>query len=502
MNKKLVILAAASLSIVGCGQKKDWTNFILVNLDDSGYGDFSVNGAIGYTTPNIDRLASQGLRFTHFLAAQPVSGASRAGLMTGCYSNRVGLQGAPMPWMNTGISDEEMTMAQILKQKGYATGIVGKWHLGSYYDFLPLQKGFDEFFGTPYSNDMGLHHPMNGMVYGGDTIKFPPLPVYDGNEVVVQEPSMDSLTTWYTRRAVDFVHRHKDGPFLLYVAHNMPHVPLGVSEKFKGKSRQGLYGDVMEEIDWSVGEIFKAVKDEGLEDNTLIILTSDNGPWLNYGNHAGSAGGLRGGKNTTFEGGNRVQCIMYWKGVTKPGSICNKLASNIDLLPTFAEIADAPLPANKIDGVSILPLIKGDDDAEPRKSFAFYYQTYFGAGGISDGLEAVTDGQYKLIFPHKYHDYGIYLPANDGSEGPIGVSEVDSLELYDLRRDPGERYNVIAQHPDEAKKLMEIADDYRRDLGDGFLGMKGSGVREPGHSTKPGYQTDYLPGRMRKLLGF
>ena len=252
----------------------------------------------------------------------------------------------------------------------------------------------------------------------------------------------------------------------------MPHVPLAVSDKFKGKSEQGLFGDVMMEIDWSVGQVMKALREEGLDDNTLVVITSDNGPWANYGNHAGSAGGLREAKATTFDGGNRIPCIMYWKGHTKPGTICNKLASNIDLFPTFAEITGAPLPERKIDGVSILSLIEGREGANPRESFVYYYN--------KNDLEAVTDGEFKLVFPHKYVTYGAYEPGNDGQPGKLANLEIMKPELYDLRRDPGERYNVVAQYPERVAKLKKIADDMREELGDNLTRKKGKERREPG----------------------
>ena len=294
----------------------DFTNIILVNLDDVGYGDFSCNGAYGYVTPHIDQLAAEGVRFTHFLAVQPISGASRAGLLTGCYPNRIGFAGAPGPDSNYGIHPDEMTMGELLQQQGYATAIFGKWHLGSQRQFLPLQNGFDEYYGLPYSNDMWPHHPQQGEIF-----HFPDLPTYDGNEVAGYNTDQSCLTTDYTTRSIDFIQRNKDKPFFLYLAHSMPHVPLAVSDKFKGKSEQGLFGDVMMEIDWSIGEVWRTVQELGLEENTLIVITSDNGPWANYGNHAGSAGGLREAKATTFDGGNRVPCIVYWKGHTQPGTI-------------------------------------------------------------------------------------------------------------------------------------------------------------------------------------
>ncbi len=459
-------LLAAS-SCVNIVIAADYTNVILVNLDDVGYGDFSCNGAYGYTTPHIDRLASEGVRFTHFLAVQPISGASRAGLLTGCYPNRIGFAGAPGPDSNYGIHPDEMTMGELLKQQGYATAIFGKWHLGSQRQFLPLQNGFDEYYGLPYSNDMWPNHPQQGEVFN-----FPDLPTYDGNEIVGYNTDQSRFTTDYTERSIAFIRKHRDEPFFLYLAHSMPHVPLAVSDKYKGKSEQGLFGDVMMEIDWSIGEVWKTVCELGLEEHTLLVITSDNGPWANYGNHAGSAGGLREAKATTFDGGNRVPCIVYWKGHTKPGTICNRLASNIDLFPTLAEITGAPLPARKIDGVSILPLIEGEESANPRESFVYYYH--------KNDLEAVTDGEFKLVFPHKYVTYGAYAPGNDGKPGQLENVDLKASELYDLRRDPGERYNVLHQYPERAAKLMRIADEKRKELGDNLTRVKGSENRQPG----------------------
>ncbi|MCD8270670.1 MAG: sulfatase [Parabacteroides sp.] len=466
MNSKSLLLAAASAFSMS-GITANYTNFIIINLDDVGYGDFSFNGAYGYTTPNIDQMAAEGVRFTHFLAGQLISGASRARLLTGCYPNRIGFAGAPGPDSDYGIHPDEMTMGELVKQKGYSTAIFGKWHLGDKKQFLPLQNGFDEYYGLPYSNDMWPFHPQQGEVFN-----FPDLPTYDGNEVAGYNTDQSKFTTDYTTRSVNFIKKNKNKPFFLYLAHSMPHVPLAVSDKFKGKSEQGLYGDVMMEIDWSIGEVLKTLRELGLEENTLVVLTSDNGPWANYGNHAGSTGGLREAKSTTFDGGNRIPCVMYWKGVTKSGTTCNKLASNIDLFPTLAEISGAPLPGRKIDGVSILPLIKGEKEANPRESFVYYYN--------KNDLEAVTDGKFKLVFPHKYVTYGAYVPGNDGQPGRLTNIDLMKAGMYDLRRDPGERYDVISQYPEEAAKLMKIADDMRQDLGDNLTRVKGTGRREPG----------------------
>lgn len=464
-HKPLLLVAAAGMATAV--EAADYTNFVIINLDDVGYGDFSCNGAYGYRTPNIDRMAAEGMRFTHFLAGQPISGASRAGLLTGCYPNRIGFAGAPGPGSNYGIAAEEMTMGELLKQKGYHTAIFGKWHLGDARQFLPLQNGFDEYYGLPYSNDMWPKHPQQGEVFN-----FPDLPTYDGNEVVGYNTDQSRFTTDYTTRSVRFIKENRDKPFFLYLAHSMPHVPLAVSDRFKGKSEQGLFGDVMMEVDWSVGEVLRTLRELGLEEKTLVVLTSDNGPWANYGNHAGSAGGLREAKATTFDGGNRVPCFIYWKGVTEPGSVCNRLASNVDLFPTLAEVSGAPLPARKIDGVSLLPLIRGEKGADPRRSFAYYYH--------KNDLEAVTDGRFKLVFPHKYVTYGAYAPGNDGQPGALANLELRHAELYDLRRDPGERYNVIDQYPEAAARLMRWADEVRADLGDDLTRKKGTGRRAPG----------------------
>lgn len=481
MNKIAVPLILACSAMPAWAQKTSKTskaakdkpvNFVIINMDDAGLGDFSYNGAVGYTTPNIDSLASQGVRFTHFLAGQPISGASRAGLLTGCYPNRIGFAGAPGPGNPTGINADEMTMGELVKQKGYATAIFGKWHLGDAPQFLPLQNGFDEYYGLPYSNDMWPNHPLQGTVFD-----FPDLPTYDGNTVVGYNTDQSRFTTDYTDRAVKFIRKNSDKPFLLYLAHSMPHVPLAVSDKFKGKSEQGLYGDVMMELDWSVGQVMKALREEGLEENTLVVVTSDNGPWIAYGNHAGSTAGLREAKATTFDGGNRVPCLMYWKGHTKPASTCNKLASNIDLFPTIAELSGAPLPQKKIDGISIVPLIEGVEGANPREYFVYYLN--------KNDLQAVTDGKFKLVFPHKYQSYEDYEPGNDGQPGLMSAKEVKTPELYDLRRDPGERYNVIGQYPEVVRRLMNVAEEARADLGDDLTRRKGSGRREPGHITTP-----------------
>lgn len=458
--------------------KAQTPNVILIFMDDMGYGDLSCYGASQYKTPNLDRMAAQGIRFTSFMAAQAVCSASRAGILTGCYPNRVGISGALMPDAKIGLNPSEETIAEVVKKRGYKTCAIGKWHLGVQKQFLPLQQGFDEYLGLPYSNDMW---PVN---YDGTPItkemnsrkyNYPPLPLIEGNDKIKEIRTFDDqaqLTTIYTERAVRFIIENKSHPFFLYMAHSMTHVPLAVSAKFKGKSEQGLFGDVMMEIDWSVGEIFKALEKNGLDKNTLVIFTSDNGPWLNFGNNAGSTGGLREGKGNSFEGGQREPCLMWWPGHIAPGTICNKLASTIDILPTLAIITNSPLPEKKIDGVNILPLMLGDENANPRETFLYYYR--------KNSLEAVRKGSWKLVFAHPGRTYVGFKPGADGFPGQVNENYSFEDALYDLRRDPGERYDVKEYYPEVVAELKKLADEAREDLGDDIQKMPGKNRREPG----------------------
>jgi arylsulfatase len=432
--------------------------------------------ATDYQTPNIDQLATEGARFTSFLASQAVCSASRASLLTGCYAERVGIQGALNAFSNVGINPDETIIPEMLKEQGYTSGIFGKWHLGHHKEFLPLQHGFDEYVGLPYSNDMwpvgydGV--PLEGT--GKRKSNYPPLKLFNGNVVIDTIASLEDqakLTTLYTENAVQFIQDHKNEPFFLYMPHSMVHVPIAVSDKFKGKSGKGLFADVMMELDWSVGEILKALKESELDKNTLVIFTSDNGPWLNFGNHAGSADPLREGKGTMWEGGPRVSTVMRWPDKIPAGLECAQIASSIDILPTLAEITGAPLPEKKIDGVSILSLMEGKNEVKPRNQFYYYY------GG---NLIAVRKNNWKLVFPHTYRSYKGMEPGKDGFPGPYGKGRVTELELYDLNNDIGETINLAAQYPEIVKELVVLGDSAREELGDRNQNKKGKAVRKPG----------------------
>lgn len=465
-------LTSRSIGVEHRAPKSTLPNIIIIFTDDQGYADVGVFGAKGFSTPNLDRMAAEGRRFTDFHVTQPVCSASRTGLLTGCYSNRLGIHGALGPNATHGIADTEMTLAQLLKQKGYTTGMAGKWHLGHHPQFLPTHHGFDEYYGLPYSNDMWPLHPE------ARPGTYPPLPLIEGDKVLklgLGHEDQEQLTTQYTERAVSFIERNRDRPFFFYLAHSMPHVPLHVSSKFKGKSKQGLYGDVIMEIDWSVGEVLKTLKKYDLDDNTLVIFTSDNGPWLSYGNHAGSAYPLREGKGTSWEGGTREPCIMRWPGKIPAGTVGKEMLMTLDLFPTIAKLVGADLPKHKIDGLDVWPLIVGKRGAaNPHAAYYTYYEV--------NQLQAVTsgDGHWKLILPHTYRTLGGRPGGKDGIPAKYETVKVTEPELYDLKADNRELRNVAAQHPDIVQRLLAGAEEARQDLGDALTNRKGSGVREPG----------------------
>jgi arylsulfatase A-like enzyme len=449
-------------------------NIVIIFMDDMGYADVGCFGAHGYQTPNIDKLAAAGRKFTNFHVAQPVCSASRTALLTGCYPNRVGIHGALGPSAKHGIHSAEMTIAELVKQKGYATAAVGKWHLGSLPQFLPVKHGFDEYYGIPYSNDMWPYHPQSKKG------AYPKLPMIENDTVVDAEVTPEDqtrLTTEYTERGVHFIENNKNQPFLLYLAHSMVHVPLFVSEKFKGKSGKGPFADVMMEVDWSVGQIVDTLKKNGLEDNTWLIFTSDNGPWLSYGDHAGSAGPLREGKGTCWEGGTRVTGIMKWPAKIPAGTTTDTMMMTIDVLPTIAHVIDAKLPDHKIDGMNCWPIVAGDPGAKnPHDFYAYYYE--------QNQLQAITsgDGRWKLQLPHGYRSLPPDQPQATGGI-PVLYKQVkiEQPELYDLYTDLSESKNLATQFPDQVTKLQQHAETIRAELGDSLMKLpKGSGTREAG----------------------
>ena len=473
--RRLACVASVCLPVISAVAAGRLPNVILILTDDQGYADVGVYGARGFVTPHLDQLAREGTRFTDFHVPQAVCSASRAGLLTGCYPNRVGITGALEPWDKIGLHATELTLPQVMKQKGYATGMVGKWHLGTPVEFLPTHRGFDEFFGLPYSNDEWPFHPEKPGV-------FPPLPLFDGDRVInpgITKHDMEQLTTQYTERALQFIERNKARPFFLYVAHTMPHVPLAVSDKFRGKTRRGLYGDACEEIDWSTGEILAALKKNDLEQDTLVIFMSDNGPWLIYGNHAGSADPLREGKTTAWEGGTRVPFIARWPGHIPAGRVSDDLAMSIDLLPTLAKLIGATLPDHKIDGLDIWPLLSGQAGAKNPHEAYYFYGVPFGVW-VGAELESVRSGPWKLVLPHTYRTLGGNPPGHDGMPAKYQPRPVTAPELYNLDSDVRERENVAAQNPAVMQRLLALAEGCRDDLGDLITKRQGKGVREPG----------------------
>lgn len=460
-----VLMAAATVSAEG-GQMPDHSpNVVIIFADDLGYGDLGCFGATGYETPHLDRMATEGRKFTSFYVAQAVCGASRAALLTGCYPNRLGMLGAPSHATKHGIHEREMLLSELVKQQGYATAVYGKWHLGSHRPFLPLQHGFDDYFGLPYSNDMWPFHPENPRGY-------PDLPLISGNDVSnpkITPEDQTQLTTWYTEHAVEFIAEHRERPFLLYLAHSMPHVPLFVSDKFAQKTERGLFGDVISEIDWSVGQVLAALREHGIDDRTLVIFTSDNGPWLSYGNHAGSAGPLREGKGTTWEGGVRVPCVMRWPGQIPAGTECDELAATIDVFPTVARLTGASLPQHAIDGKDIWPLMAGEPVAKtPHEAYYYYWGNH---------LQAIRSGDWKLHFPHEYRSL-TGTPGRDGRPGGYSTQKTE-MALFNLKDDVGETTDVQEQHPDVVSRLQELAEVAREELGDSAMKRQGAGLRPP-----------------------
>jgi arylsulfatase len=439
-------------------------NVIIIYIDDMGYGDVSpYNDKIDYT-PNFQWLANNGLTLTDFYVSQPVCSASRTSLLTGCYSNRLGIHGALFPDSKIGLNPDEMTIADMLKEKGYATAAYGKWHVGNRKEFLPTKQGFDEYYGIPYSNDMW---------YKNTTRSFPPLPIIQNETIIDTVIEQSWFTPRFTEKALDFITANKSKPFFLYLAHPMPHVPISASPKFKGKSGKGLYADVIMELDWSVGKVINKLKQLKLEENTLLIVASDNGPWLPYGNHGGITNGLRESKGSSWEGGVRTPCLMYWKNHLKKNIKVNTPVMNIDILPTIASLVHADLPGKKIDGINIWSYLQMPNhfDTHERALFIYY--------NINE-LQAMRWENWKLYFPHTYISMEGQTPGNDGQRGQTKPVKLETMELYDLSNDKGEKINLAALHPDIVKKMNAMADEMRIKLGDSLKSIKGTENREPG----------------------
>ncbi len=422
-------------------KKTEKPNFIVIFCDDLGYGDIGCFGSKKHNTPNIDRMAEEGIRFTSFYVTSGVCTPSRSSLMTGCYPRRVNMHEDAegdcvlFPVGKKGLNPDEITIAEILKDQGYATACIGKWHLGDQPQFLPTRQGFDYYYGIPYSNDMGLRR-------GPDQ---PPLPLLKNEKVIEAPAKQDTLTKRYAKQTIKFIRENKERPFFIYLPHTMPHNPIHVSDKFRGKSKNAIYGDATEEIDFYTGQIFAELKKLNLDEKTLVIFTSDNGASSNFG---GSNSPLRGWKGSTWEGGMREPFIARWPGKIPPAKVCDELATTMDLLPTFALLAGTKPPTDRIiDGKNIWPLLSAKKDAKTPHQAFYYYQM--------DQLQAVRSGNWKLHLPlkPKKRNWGAHEPQSP-------------LQLYNLKADIAESKNIADKHPDIVKRLMTYAEKARQDLGD------------------------------------
>lgn len=419
-------------------------NIVIVFLDDSGFADFSPFANSLVPTPNVQKLVDEGIIFTNFHVPQAICSASRSALLTGCYPGRTKVFGAHGPNAR-GLETTFPTMGEVFKKAGYKTAIFGKWHCGDQPETRPHDRGFDESCGLMYSNDMWKHHPENPEYWGQFPIKF-----WENGKVIIEDVGFEEqkqLTKWYTEHAVNFINKNNESPFLLYVPHSMPHVPIFTSKSFEGKSGKGVYGDVIMELDWSVGEITKALNKNGLEDNTIVIFTSDNGPWVAYGNHAGKTP-FREAKATSFEGGTRSACIIKYPKKLKANTTSDKLFVSIDLLPTLCSLTAADLPKTEIDGKNVWDLISGKPDAKnPHEYYAFSTGKNF--ENVMSG-----DGKWKLHLNHNYRT--LVEPGNDGAAGTYKNLEMP-LSLFDMEHDPYETTNVIAENPEISNTLETLA---------------------------------------------
>ncbi len=429
-------LATPGLAIGNQRSDKTRPNFVIIFADDQGYQDVGCFGSPNIDTPSLDRMATEGMKFTDFYSAAAVCSPSRAALMTGCYPPRVGVTKVLFRRDNIGLNPKEITIADILKEQGYATACVGKWHLGHHPEFLPTSNGFDSYFGIPYSNDMdGVKGKNRNLDRAWRERDYSPwnVPLMRDEKIIERPAVQTTLTERYTDEAVKFIHKNKDKPFFLYLPHTMPHVPLFVSDEFYVKDVFKAYKATIEQIDHSVGEIFATLKQAGVDDNTLVIFTSDNGPWLSKKHHGGSALPLRDGKFSTYEGGMREPCIMRWPGKIPAGEVCDEVCGTIDVLPTFAKLAGARVPADRvIDGKNIWPLMADRSGAKSPHDAYFYYR--------GRNLEAVRSGKWKLRRRKK------------------------NVELYNLEADISEKNNLAENHPDIVERLTAAMNEFDANL--------------------------------------
>jgi len=432
---KRAVLGAAGVTLSGltmsCSKpSKRSPNIVVIFVDDMGYGDMTRTGHPTIKTPNLDRMANEGVIMTQFYSANPVCSPSRAALLTGRWPIRNGVVKVFFPYHNVGLPKNEITLADLLKTKDYATGCIGKWHLGHKKEYLPTSRGFDYYYGIPYSNDMNNERR-------GD----PPIPVMRNEKIVEQPANQDLLTKNYTKEAIQFIERSKDKPFFLYLAHTMPHVPLHVSDDYRDTSKRGLYGDVIEEIDWSVGQILDTLKDLKLDDNTFVAFTSDNGPWKIMKQNGGSAGLLRGYKATTWEGGMREPFIAKFPGRIPANTVTTEVGTTMDLFVTCLKLAGLEPPADRtIDGHDMMAVLQGKEKSQTKK--IYYY--------FDDKLNAIRVGRYKLHFRK--------------SPGDFTWQDCDPYELYDLLTDPSEKYDLAAEKPEIVKQLIKEAEDFKAEI--------------------------------------
>lgn len=466
-KNNICLLALALFFVSSCSLEpiSKTPNVIFILTDDMGFSDLGSYGSKMINTPNLDLLASEGALLNSYYSSQAVCSASRASILTGSYPNRIGISGALGPNSKTGINPNEFLMSEMFKQQGYNTAIYGKWHLGDNPKFLPTNHGFDDFYGILYSNDMWPYHPERPDSY-------PDLMLYDYDKPIEVLTDQSDLTMELTNKSISFIEKNKDDPFFLYLAHPQPHVPLFASSEFKGRSDYGLYTDVIEEIDNSVGLIIKSLKENKLDRNTIVVFTSDNGPWLSYGDHAGSTGLYREGKGTTWEGGQRVPCIVWYPNEIESNTVLSTPFMGIDWLPTFAKLTNSTLSKNKIDGKNIWENLTGKTFEDPHEALFFYYH--------KNSLHAVRYGDYKMYFPHRYRTLNGKKGRDDGQ--PIKYEYVNLLseELYNLKTDPSETKNIINDFPELAKKITTLANNKRKELGDDLTNVLGSEIREVG----------------------